>query len=304
MEQYLTSHEASITWWLFVGAFVLVALGETFRPRRALLKPNARRWAGNGLLGLTHIGVHAMYALGATVVAVVVSKSPYGLLNGPHSPYGLLNGPRTPFALRFVVAVILLDLIRYGVHYLFHRIPVLWRLHQVHHSDPDFDLTTGVRNHPGEVFLVQGVYLAAVALTAPPPIAVLVVGFATAMQNLFSHANLNLPRWIEGPLRYFLITPDVHRIHHSDQYEEQNTNFGFLFPWWDRLFRTYCPAPALEHDKMGIGLQGFQDDRSLNPLHLLAMPFRIPIGPSEVREPGVPTVFNESTPAGCPAPAD
>jgi sterol desaturase/sphingolipid hydroxylase (fatty acid hydroxylase superfamily) len=104
----------------------------------------------------------------------------------------------------------------------------------------------------------------------------LTVGFATGMQNLFSHANLSLPRCMEAPIRYFLITPDVHRIHHSDRYEEQNTNFGFLFPWWERLFLTYCPAPALEHDKMGVGLQGFQDDRSINPLG--AMPFRIPIG--------------------------
>jgi sterol desaturase/sphingolipid hydroxylase (fatty acid hydroxylase superfamily) len=288
MEQYLTSHEVSITWWLFVAAFVLVALGETFRPRRALTKPNGRRWAGNGLLALTHLGVYAIYTLGATLVAALVSKSPYGLLNSPRTPhFGLLNGPRTPFALRFVIAVILLDLLRYGVHYLFHRIPVLWRIHQVHHSDPDFDLTTGVRNHPGEVFLIQGASLAAVALIAPPPLAVVVVGFATAMQNFFSHANLNLPGWIEAPLRYFLITPDVHRIHHSDQYEEQNTNFGFLFPWWDRLFRTYCAAPALEHDRMGIGLLGFQDDRSMNPLHLLALPFRTPISASnEVREPG------------------
>lgn len=286
MEQYLASHETSISWLLFVAAFVLVALGETFRPRRALALPSARRWTGNGLLALTHVGVDAMYTLGATVLAVLISKSPDGLLIGPRSPYGLLSGPRTPLALRFFLAVILLDLLRYGVHCLFHRIPILWRLHQVHHSDPDFDLTTGVRNHPGEVFLVQGVYLASVALTAPPPIAVLVVGFATAMQNLFSHANLNLPQWMEGALRYFLITPDVHRIHHSDQYEEQNTNFGFLFPWWDRLFGTYCPAPALDHDRMGIGLQGFQDDRSMNPLHLLAMPFRSPINPNnEVQEP-------------------
>ncbi len=267
MEQYLTSHEASITWWLFVAAFVLVALGETFRPRRSLAMPNARRWAGNGLLALTHIGVHTIYPLGATMVAVLVSKS----------AYGLLNGPRMPFALRFTVAVLLLDLMRYAVHCLFHRIPVLWRIHQVHHSDPDFDLTTGVRNHPGEVFLVQGAYLAAVALIAPPPIAVLTVGFATGMQNLFSHANMHLPGWIDAPLRYLLITPDVHRIHHSDQFDEQNTNFGFLFPWWDRLFHTYSSAPALEHDQMGIGLQGFQDNRSMNPLDLLIMPFRAPI---------------------------
>jgi sterol desaturase/sphingolipid hydroxylase (fatty acid hydroxylase superfamily) len=276
MQQYLASHEISIAWWLFVAAFVLVALAETFRPRRALAKPNARRWAGNGLLALTHVGVYAIYPLSATMVAILVAKS----------PYGLLNGPRIPFAPRFVVAVILLDLLRYGLHNLFHRIPLLWRIHQVHHSDPDFDLTTGVRTHPGEIFLIQGAELAAVALIAPPPLAVLVVGFATAMQNLFSHANLSLPQWMEAPIRYFLITPDVHRIHHSDRYEEQNTNFGFLFPWWDRLFRTYRPAPALEHDQMGIGLQGFEDDRSINPLHLLAMPFRIPIDSSgQVQQP-------------------
>jgi sterol desaturase/sphingolipid hydroxylase (fatty acid hydroxylase superfamily) len=275
MEQYLTSHEVSITWWLFVAAFMLVALAETFRPRRSLTKPNGRRWAGNGLLALANVGVYAIYTLGATVVAELFSKS----------PRGLLNSPRIPFALRFVAAVILLDLLRYGVHCLCHRIPVLWRVHQVHHSDPDFDVTTGVRTHPGEVLLIEVVSLASVALIAPPPIAVVVVGFATALQNLFSHGNINLPPWIEALLRTFLITPDLHRIHHSDQYEEQNTNFGFLFPWWDRLFRTYCPAPSVEHDKMGIGLQGFQDDRSMNPLQLLAMPFRTPVSASnELRD--------------------
>ena len=275
MGQYLTSHEASITWWLFVAAFVLVALGETFRPRRSLTKPNGRRWAGNGLLAFANFGVYAIYTLGATVVAGLFSES----------PHGLLNSPRMPYALRFFAAVILLDLLRYGVHCLCHRIPVLWRIHQVHHSDPDFDVTTGVRTHPGEVLLIEVVSLASVALIAPPPIAVVVVGFATALQNLFYHGNVKLPPGIEAPLRTFLITPDLHRIHHSDQYEEQNTNFGFLFPWWDRLFRTYCAEPALDHDRMGIGLQGFQDDRSMNPLHLLAMPFRTVAGLSnEVRE--------------------
>jgi sterol desaturase/sphingolipid hydroxylase (fatty acid hydroxylase superfamily) len=282
MEQYLTSHEVSITWWLFVAAFILVGLGETFRPRRALVKPNALRWAGNGSLALFQIGADAVVALGATAVAMLVSKSPFGLLNGTRTPlYSLLNGTRRPFLLRFVIAVVLLDLVRYGVHCLLHRIPILWRVHQVHHSDPDFDLTTGVRNHPGEVLLVQGAYLAAIALIAPPPLAALTVGFLTGMQNVFSHGNLNLPGWIEAPLRTVLITPDLHRIHHSDQVEEQNTNFGFLFPWWDRLFRTYCPAPSVDHEKMGIGLQGFQDDRSINPLHLLAMPFLTPVSATD-----------------------
>jgi sterol desaturase/sphingolipid hydroxylase (fatty acid hydroxylase superfamily) len=267
MEQFLASHEVSITSWAMASAFVLIGIGETLHPRKDLGKPTPRRWAANGLLAITHIAVNALYPLGGVLVAVLALKN----------PYGLLNHPIVPFALRFVLAVILVDLVRYGTHYLFHRIPFLWRIHQVHHSDPDFDLTTGVRTHPGEVFLVQGVNLLAVALLAPPPVAVIALGVGTAMQNFFSHANLRLPGWVDAGLGWFMVTPDLHRIHHSDDFAEQNTNFGVLVPWWDKLFGTYLAAPALGHEKMGVGLLGFKDGRSMNVLHLLAMPFRNPL---------------------------
>jgi sterol desaturase/sphingolipid hydroxylase (fatty acid hydroxylase superfamily) len=267
MEQYLVSHEVRIVWLLFVATFLAIGLAETFLPRKALRQSTARRWAGNGLLTLTQIAVAALFPVGDAAFALLVSRSPYGLLNGSWLPY----------ALRFAVAILLLDLLRYGVHYAFHNIRVLWRIHQVHHSDPDFDLTTGVRNHPGEVLITQAAYLAAVAVLAPPVLAVIAVEFVTGMQNVFSHANMRLPAGLEKLLRPLLITPDVHRIHHSDEFGEQNSNFGFLFPWWDRLFHTYRSEPALGHEGMGIGLRGFQDRRSMNPLHLLAMPFRRPV---------------------------
>jgi sterol desaturase/sphingolipid hydroxylase (fatty acid hydroxylase superfamily) len=267
MEQFLAGHEVTITWLLFVSAFVLIALGETFHPRKELGKPTGRRWAANALLGFTHIAFNTFYPLGAALVALLARNS----------PYGLLNRPIVPFALRCILAVIMLDLLRYATHYLFHRIPFLWRIHQVHHSDPDFDLTTGVRTHPAELFLAQGVNIVTVALLAPPPLAVISLGICTAMQNLFSHANLRLPGWVEAGLRLVLVTPDLHRIHHSEDFAEQNTNFGVLVPWWDRLFETYLAAPALGHEKMGVGLRGFKDGRSMNVLHLLVMPFRNPV---------------------------
>ncbi|HEV2688607.1 MAG TPA: sterol desaturase family protein [Bryobacteraceae bacterium] len=276
MEQFLASHEVAITWWVFVSAMVLIGLAETFRPRRDLQNPTGRRWIANGLLAGTHLAVYALLPAGATLVALFVQKSQYGLLNRAGIPLGL----------RIVLAIMVLDLSHYAVHYLLHRFPWLWRVHQVHHSDPDFDLTTGVRTHPFEVFLTEGANLAAIALLAPPPVAVIALGIVTAMQNLFSHANLHLPEWFDAGLRRILVTPDVHRIHHSESITEQNTNFGFVFPWWDRLFGTYLVAPAQGHRKMGVGLRGFQDGRSMNILHLLAMPFRHPLSPVDgIREP-------------------
>ena len=270
MEQFLASHEVAITWWVFVSAIVLIGLAETFRPRRDLSKPTGRRWIANGLLACTQTGVYALLPVGATLLAALVQKS----------PYGLLNRAAVPLALRIVLAVMVLDLSHYALHYLLHRFPWLWRVHQVHHSDPDFDLTTGVRTHPLEMVLTEGAHLATIALLAPPPLAVIALGMFTAMQNLFSHANLLLPAWFDAVLRRVLVTPDVHRIHHSDSVVEQNTNFGFVFPWWDRLFGTYLAAPAQGHQSMGIGLQGFKDNRSMNILHLLAMPFWKAAGPA------------------------
>jgi len=128
----------------------------------------------------------------------------------------------------------LLDLLRYGQHYVYHAVPLLWRIHQVHHADPDFDWSTSLRFHPVEALLTHGIYLAMIALLALPALALLCVELAHVLQDVFVHANVAVPGWIDNGLRRWLITPDMHRIHHSDEFSEQNTNFGFLFPWWDR----------------------------------------------------------------------
>ncbi len=270
MEQYLASHEVAISWAVFLCAFLLIGVAETFRPRRELQLPTGRRWIANGLLASTHMAVGAIYPVSATILAVIVTRSPYGLLNRPVVPY----------AIRFVLGFLFLDLAHYATHCLLHRSAWLWRIHQVHHSDPDFDLTTGVRTHPAEVLLSLGVDLAAVALLTPPPLAVVSLAVFSSLQNLFTHANLRLPAWADAALRRVLVTPDVHRIHHSDSIAEQNRNFGFVFSWWDRLFGTYLAEPAQGHEQMGVGLQGFQDARSTNIVRLLAMPLQPPVGPN------------------------
>ena len=264
MEQYLAAHEIRVAWLLFVCAFVLIGAGETFRPRKSLRMSTPRRWCGNAILAASVVAADALYPIGGTAVAFMVLKN----------PYGLLNRASVPFALRCALAVMVFDFLRYAEHYLFHHNSLLWRIHRVHHSDRDFDLTTGVRNHPGEVILGQAAYLAAVALLAPPPLALIGLGIAVALQNLFSHANLRLPEIADRSLRPFFVTPDMHRIHHSERFEEQNSNYGFIFPWWDKLCGTYRALPADGHEDMRIGLEELPDDRSANGLYLLTLPFR------------------------------
>ena len=278
MEQYLTTHEIHITWLLFVSAFTVIGLAETFRPRKAVTVSTARRWLTNALLSAGNIAVEVLYPLGGTAVALMVAKS----------PYGLLNRSAIPFALRCAVGVVVLDLVRYGVHYLFHRSALLWRVHRVHHSDRDFDLTTGVRNHPVEVAIVQLFELAAVALIAPPAAAVVILGIITAAQNLLSHANLQLPELWDQIARPLLITPDMHRVHHSERFAEQNANFGILFSFWDRLFGTYRASPADGHEGMRLGLEELRDSRTENALYLLALPFRPLPAQEPVRAPAEP----------------
>ena len=192
------------------------------------------------------------------------------------SHFGLLNREIIPYWVRFVMAVPLLDLARYGQHYLYHAVPVLWRVHQVHHSDPDYDWSTSLRFHPLEVLLTQGSQLAVIALLAPPPPAVLCLEVFQVVENIFVHANISIPAWIDGRLRGWLITPDMHRIHHSDDFSDQNTNFGVAFPWWDRLFGTYRQEPASGHEYMGVGLREVDVKQGVSLIAILAQPFRSP----------------------------
>jgi len=192
-----------------------------------------------------------------------------------NSSFGLLSKPWLPFPVRFIFAILLLDLVRYAVHWSYHVVPFLWRVHHVHHSDPDLDVSTGARAHPIEVILTQGANLATVAILAAPPAAVLTTELLSCAESFFSHANASLPGWLERPLRWMFVTPDMHRIHHSQEFQEQSKNLGDVFPWWDRLFRTYLEAPAAGQDRMLVGLKGFQSDESLDVSFMLLQPFRI-----------------------------
>jgi len=189
---------------------------------------------------------------------------------------GLLNRPWLSEPVVWLLTLVLLDLSRFAMHYAHHRIPLLWRVHRVHHSDPDLDLTTGLRGHPLEMLTHQLGELAVVALLAPPLGAVVLTECLFCFQSFFAHANAELPPHFEAFLRFFLVTPDMHRIHHSEQGTEMDRNFGNLFPWWDRLFRTYLSTPLAGHAALVPGLRGLQTSRSLGLWFMLSLPFARP----------------------------
>lgn len=264
-------HEGALVWSALLLGFVTFVIWETFRPRNKLVTSAGRRWVRHAVLSLLINSPLAwIFPVSAVVMAASVS----------HNPYGILNRAALPAILRYVIAVLLLDLIRYLQHRLYHSIPLLWRIHRVHHADPDCDWSTSLLFHPGEVALTQATYLAAVAFLAPPPLAVLGIELVSILQTFFEHANIAIPERIDAFLRRFLITPDLHHIHHSDQMADQNANFGTVFSWWDWCFRTYLPLPAAGHRDIQFGLPEL-DRRGLSLPRLLALPFRTSERPTD-----------------------
>lgn len=256
--------EARTFWLVMAASFLVMAVWESLRPHRDLSIPGERRWSRHGLLFIvSSVTSVAIYRIGPVVVAAGMVQSRFGLFHRITLPY----------ALRFVLTILLLDFLRYAVHWAQHHVPILWRMHQVHHSDPDFDLSTGARVHPLETVLVQGVTLAAVALLAPPVAAVLAVELVTCFQVFFAHANVSMPVGFEKYLRCVVVTPQMHRVHHSENAKEQSRNLSDIFPWWDHLFRTYLAAPATG-DLGLVGMKGFQNTDSLNLWFMLSQPFR------------------------------
>lgn len=259
-----TRLESPIYWSLFVGAFLAVAIWESFLPRGKLTQPAESRWSRHGILFAVCAAVN-MAALRLTPVAVAV------IVAG--SRYGVLNREWLPYPLRFTATILLLDLLQYTVHRTLHSFGFLWRIHAVHHSDPDYDVSTSARFHPLELIIVQGSLLAAVALLAPPPLAVFVTELLRVAVNLAEHANASLPPGVERIVRLILVTPDLHRIHHSEDEREQGRNLGQIFPWWDRLFGTYL-AHAAAGSKFATGLKGFQNSASMTIGFMLSEPFQ------------------------------
>jgi sterol desaturase/sphingolipid hydroxylase (fatty acid hydroxylase superfamily) len=260
----LLHYEAVIRLGCFGGVLLLMALWEVLAPRRRLTVSRPVRWSNHlGLVGLNSLAVRFLIPLGAVGTA---------LLTQEHG-WGLLNNVALPAWLSVVLAVVALDFFIYLQHVLFHAVPLLWRLHMVHHADLDFDTTTGVRFHTLEILLSMGIKMAAVVLLGAPALAVVLFEVLLNATSMFNHGNVWLPRWLDRVLRLVVVTPEMHRVHHSINPRETNSNFGFNLPWWDFLFGTYRAQPAGGHEGMTIGLAQFRDVW-VERLHwLLALPF-------------------------------
>ena len=188
--------------------------------------------------------------------------------------WGLLNLVSLPSWIEVVLAVLVLDLAIYSQHVLFHYVPVLWRVHRMHHADLDIDVTTGTRFHPVEVFLSFGIKFVTVVAIGASSFSILIFEVLLNATSLFNHSNLRLAPMLERMLRWFVVTPDMHRVHHSIVRRETNSNFGFNLPWWDRLFRTYRPQPEAGHDGMTIGIDQFRSPKELRLDRMLTQPLR------------------------------
>jgi len=258
-------HESGIRLGFFFGVLAAMALWEWLAPRRRLTVGKPLRWSSNlGLVFIDTLALRLLLPLTATGMAWLAQGRGWGILNNLLLPPGL----------KIAIAVAALDLIIYLQHAMFHAIPAFWRLHMVHHTDLDFDVTTGVRFHPVEILLSMGIKLAAIVVLGPSALAVILFEVLLNGTSMFNHGNVRLSLWIDRVLRLFVVTPEMHRVHHSVLMRENNSNFGFNLPWWDRLLGTYRAQPAAGHEGMTIGLGYFRDPRRLTLPRLLLLPFR------------------------------
>ncbi|MBX5452492.1 MAG: sterol desaturase family protein [Acidobacteriia bacterium] len=254
MFRFLLANEPSIRLAFFFGTLAGMAAWEWAAPRRNQETPRLLRWPNN----------LAVVALDTFLVRLTFPMTAVGLAMLAESKgFGLFNLIRAPAWLAFGVSLLALDLAIYLQHVIFHAVPALWRLHRMHHADLEFDVTTGVRFHPLEILLSMGFKLAVVMVLGPPPIAVLVFEVLLNATSLFNHGNVRIPHGLDRFLRMVVVTPDMHRVHHSVRPSETNSNFGFNFPWWDRLFGTYRDQPKAGHETMTIGIEQFRTERDL-----------------------------------------
>lgn len=265
MGDTLLASEPAIRLGAFLGVFTVMALWETVAPRRARAHGRRLRWPNNlGIVVVDTVVLRILFPTAAVGMALLAEQRGWGLLNALAAPAWIA----------VPAAVLLLDLAIYLQHVVFHAVSVLWRLHRMHHADLDIDVTTGLRFHPIEIVLSMGIKLAVVTALGAPAVAVLVFEVLLNATSMFNHANLRLPRPVDRALRWIVVTPDMHRVHHSVVVAETNSNYGFNLPWWDRLFGTYRDQPAAGHDGMTIGIERFRTTRDLWLDRMLLQPFR------------------------------
>lgn len=265
MDSLILENELSIRSGFFLSIFLAMAGWEYFCPRRKLIASKTQRWFNNlGLVVLNNVVVRLVLPAGAVGMAIYVEES----------SMGILNNWQLPNWLEVIVAVMFLDLVIYLQHVMFHALPLLWKLHRVHHADPDFDVTTGLRFHPFEILLSMLIKLAAIFLLGPSVVAVIMFEVLLNGTAMFNHGNVKISKSLDSFMRWFVVTPDMHRVHHSVEEDETNSNFGFNLPWWDRLFGTYRMQPRKGHELMEIGVHTLTDPKRITALHgMLILPF-------------------------------
>ncbi len=270
MDIFAPEHEFSVRLGFFFGIFALVALWELLAPRRALTVSRAVRWVNNlGLVALDTIILRLLFPAAAVGMAAFAAAQGWGLLNHFQIPYWL----------SIVAAVVAMDFVIWMQHVMVHAVPALWRLHRVHHADLDYDLTTGARFHPIEIILSMLIKFATIMVLGPPVAAVILFEVILNGMAMFNHGNIRLPASLDRWLRLVAVTPDMHRVHHSVEDDETNSNFGFNLSWWDRLFGTYRAQPRGGHKDMLIGIRHYRTPREVSRLPgMLALPFRGKVG--------------------------
>lgn len=266
LNDWIPFHEATIRAAFFLGIFLILALGEFLFPKRPknIDVPQKIRWVSNlSIVAFNNLVMRLILPLMAIDMAFLAQEYNWGIFNRYEIPYWL----------NIVLTIVILDLVIYLQHVMFHAVPIFWRLHRMHHADLDFDITTGIRFHPIEVLLSMGIKIGTVALIGASPLGVLIFEVLLNATSMFSHSNLKLPLSIDRIIRCGIVTPDMHRVHHSIQEHETNSNFGFNFSIWDRLFGTYLDQPSAGHLKMTIGITDFRNPKYLRFDWLLLIPF-------------------------------
>jgi len=265
LNDFITANEVPIRLGFFFGIFALMAIWEILAPKRALTVSKAVRWANNvGLVFFNSFILRLVFPAAAVGMAAFAAEHGWGLLN-----YYSLSA-----TVAIVVSIVAMDFVIYLQHVMVHAVPALWRLHRVHHADLDYDVTTGARFHTVEIILSMLIKFATIIVLGPPVVAVVIFEVVLNATAMFNHGNVSLPKGLDRVLRWFLVTPDMHRVHHSVEDDEANSNFGFSLPWWDRLFGTYRDQPRAGHEGMTIGIHTFRTMKQVSWLPgMLALPF-------------------------------
>ncbi len=263
-----TVSEAALRFAVFAGVLLVMALLELAAPKRELTHKKARRWFTNlSIVGIDGLAVRLLGMVSAPLTAVAAAL--YCEAHG----YGLFNMLAWPAWLEVLLAVIILDFAIYVQHWASHKVPMLWKIHRMHHADVDIDVTTALRFHPIEIVLSMLYKVVLVFLLGPSALAVVLFEILLNGSAMFNHANVALPKWLDAVVRLLFVTPDMHRVHHSVHHHEHDSNYGFAMSIWDRLFGTYTPQPKDGHRGMTIGLPQWQDPRPTSLWWSLSVPF-------------------------------